>query len=131
GEYVEGIARIVAVRAERRDQHRAVDPDLVHCRHHLVAGDLRRPLESADPGAARVVAFIGVNLAIEYRHSFRPSRSRYRAAAMSRFGRSQVKREIEPRCSRIGTWKPMSWWSGLVPRGLPPQSPPTISAPRS
>jgi hypothetical protein len=38
-----------------------------------------------------VVAFIGVNLGIEYRHRFRPSRWRYRSAAMWRFAARGVK----------------------------------------
>jgi hypothetical protein len=87
-EDLKGIAGVTAIHAERRDQYGTVDADRVHRGHHLVAGDLRRPVQCADPGAARVVAFIGVNLGIEYRHSFRPSRWRYRAAAMSRFVQS-------------------------------------------
>jgi hypothetical protein len=45
-------------------QNRAVDADSVHGCHHLVAGDLRRPGESADPGSTRMVAFIGVHLSV-------------------------------------------------------------------
>src|SRR4029077_15406245 len=110
-EDLNGVARVVAVHAEWRHQHGSVDPDVVHRSHHLVAGDLGRPLQRADPRTARVIAFISVNLAIEYRHSLRPSRWRYRSPAMSRFARSRVKREIEPQGSRIGTGKPMSSWS--------------------
>jgi hypothetical protein len=61
---LKGIAGVVAVHAERRDQHGAVDTDRVHSGHHLIAGDLSRPIESADPRAAWVVAFVGVNLGI-------------------------------------------------------------------
>jgi hypothetical protein len=59
-----GVAGVVAIHAERRHQNRAVDADGVHGCHHLVAGDLRRPVESADPGAARTIAFIGVHLSV-------------------------------------------------------------------
>ena len=48
--------------------YRAVDADGVHGRYQLVAGDLRRSVESADPRAAGVIAFVGVNLGIQYRH---------------------------------------------------------------
>jgi hypothetical protein len=42
---------------------RAVDADGIHGGRHLIAGNLRR-LWSADPTAARMVAFVGVNLSI-------------------------------------------------------------------
>ena len=58
------IARVIAIHAKRRDQHRAVDPDRIHRGHHLVAGHLRRTIESPDPRAARVVAFVGMDLGI-------------------------------------------------------------------
>jgi hypothetical protein len=70
---LEGVAGVVAVHAEGRDQYGAVDADRVDCGHHLVAGDLCRPVERAHPRAARVVAFIGVNLGVQYRHGFRHS----------------------------------------------------------
>ncbi len=59
-----GIAGILAVHAERRHPHRAVDADGVHRRRHLVAGDFGRVLEGAGPKAGRAVAFLGVNLGI-------------------------------------------------------------------
>ena len=59
-----GVAGVVAVHAERRDQYRAVDADGVHGRHHLVAGNLGRAVEGADPRPARVVALVGVNLGV-------------------------------------------------------------------
>ena len=49
---------------ETNTEYRAVGADGVHGGHHLGAGNLRRPVERADPGAARVVAFVGVNLGI-------------------------------------------------------------------
>ena len=70
---LERIARVETVHAERRDQDRAIDAGGIHRGHHLVAGDLRRPVESADPGAAGVVAFVGVNLCIQYRHDLKSS----------------------------------------------------------
>ena len=60
-----GIAGVIAIHAERRDQHGAVDADRVHRGRHLVAGNLRWPVERGGPGAARVVAFVGVNLGID------------------------------------------------------------------
>jgi hypothetical protein len=54
-------------------RHATVDADGVHGRHHLIAGNLRRPVERAGPRAARVVAFVGVNLGIERRHDLHPS----------------------------------------------------------
>ena len=58
------IARVVAIHAKGRDQHGAVDPDRIHRGHHLVAGHLRRTIESPDPRAARVVALVGMDLGI-------------------------------------------------------------------
>ena len=49
-------------------QNRAVDADRVHGCHHLVAGNLRRPSESAHPRTARVVVFVGVHLSIDRQH---------------------------------------------------------------
>src|SRR5205823_12736682 len=62
------IAGVVAVHGEGPDQHRAVHPDSVHRGHHGVARDLRRAGQDAGPGAARMVAFIGVHLRIDYHH---------------------------------------------------------------
>src|SRR6516165_9301538 len=67
------VTGVVAIHAERRNQYRAINPDLVHGSHHLVAGDLSRPVEGPDPRAARVVAFVGVNLGIQCWHDFQPS----------------------------------------------------------
>src|SRR5260370_11940593 len=65
---VKRVAGVVAIHAEGRPQHGAVDTDRVHGGHHLVAGNLRRTVEDAGPGASRVVAFVGVNLGIQCRH---------------------------------------------------------------
>jgi hypothetical protein len=69
---LEGIARVITVHAEWRDQYGAVDSDGVHGRDHLIAGNLGRPVKSADPRSTGVVAFVGVNLGIQYRHGFYP-----------------------------------------------------------
>jgi len=65
---LERIAGVVAVHREGRDQHRAVHPNGVHRGHHGVARDLRRAGQDAGPGAARMVAFIGVHLRIYDHH---------------------------------------------------------------
>ena len=75
GVHLERVAGVVAVQGERRDQDRAVDPDRVHGRDHLIARDLRRALQDADPGTARVVAFVGVDLRVDRRHASICSRS--------------------------------------------------------
>ena len=72
---LEGVARIVAVHAERRDQQRTVHADGIHGSHHVVARDLRRPAENAGPGSARVVAFVGVHLGIYCQHGFPRART--------------------------------------------------------
>jgi hypothetical protein len=45
-----------------------VDTDGVHGSHHIVTRDLWRAGENGSPGAARVVAFVGVNLSIYCHH---------------------------------------------------------------
>jgi hypothetical protein len=67
--HFEDVARVVTVHRERRHQHRAVDPDRIHCSHHLVARHLLRPDQSASPWPARMVALIGVHLGVDYRPS--------------------------------------------------------------
>jgi hypothetical protein len=64
GVNLEGVAGVVAVHAEWGDQYRAVDTNGIHSGHHLVAGNLRGPVKGADPGPARVVAFVSVNLGV-------------------------------------------------------------------
>ena len=68
------VAGVVAIHGERRDQHRAVDADRIHRGHHVVAGDLGRTVENADPRPARMVAFIGVHLGIDVGMTSNPSR---------------------------------------------------------
>src|SRR6266446_1096275 len=65
---LERIAGVVAVHRKGRDQHRAVHPNGVHRRHHIVARDLRRAGQDTGPGTAWMVAFIGMYLRIYYHH---------------------------------------------------------------
>ena len=44
---------------------RAVDADLVHGGHHLVARHLLGAVQDADPGAARMIALIAVDLRVD------------------------------------------------------------------
>lgn len=60
----DGVAGVVAIHREGRDQQRAVDPDAIHCSHHVIPGDLRRAVENGSPGPPRVVAFVGMHLGI-------------------------------------------------------------------
>ena len=59
------IAGVVAVHGKGRDEDRAIDADLVHRRHHLVAGDVSRPVRNRVPGPLRRVGLIGMNLGID------------------------------------------------------------------
>jgi hypothetical protein len=70
--YVERIAAVEAVHRIGRDEQRAINPDLVHRGDHLIAGDLRRPVKAADPGAAGMIAFVSVHLGIDRRHRLVP-----------------------------------------------------------
>jgi hypothetical protein len=70
--HLEGIGGVVAVHGKRRHQQRAVNTDGVHGSHHVVTCDVWRAGENGGPGAARVVAFVGVHLSI-YGHHDRTS----------------------------------------------------------
>ena len=63
--HFECIARVVAIHAVRRDQERAVHADLVHGRHHVVAGDFVGAVQEAEPRASGAVPLVGVNLGID------------------------------------------------------------------
>jgi hypothetical protein len=63
-----GVAGVIAIHRKRRDQDLGVDADGVHRGHDLVAGLLRRSIESAGPGAPRMIALIGVDLSVDRRH---------------------------------------------------------------
>ena len=59
------IARVVAVHREGRHDDCAIDPHSIHGRHHLVAGDMRRPeARYVVPGPRQRVRFVSVNLRI-------------------------------------------------------------------
>ena len=83
-----GVAAVVLVHRKRRDEDRAVDADLVHRRHHLVAGDVRRPVRDPKPGSLRGVCLIGVDLGIDDHSGSRLSFG-MPAAQQRRPGRSQ------------------------------------------
>ena len=72
---LEGVASIVAVHREGRNQQSPVDADCVHRRHHIVAGDLIRTLQEpaardAQDGYARrhvlVQSIVRVRVAIVF-----------------------------------------------------------------
>src|ERR1041385_2411622 len=62
------VARVVAVHRKGRDEDRAVDADLVHRRHHFVAGDVSRPVRHGGPRPRRRVRLIGMDLGIDDHH---------------------------------------------------------------
>src|SRR3954454_24430715 len=62
---LEDVAGIVLVHRERRDQHRTIDTDRIHCRDHLIAGHLVRPDQDTSPRPFRAVAFIAVHLGVD------------------------------------------------------------------
>jgi hypothetical protein len=64
----QGVARVIAIHGKRRDQQRTVDTDGVHRSHHVVTRDLGRTMQKTNPGPARVIAFIRVNLGIDCEH---------------------------------------------------------------
>ena len=68
------VACVVAVHGEYRGQQAAIDTDGVHGLHHVGARDLRRPGQNLGPGAARMIAFVAVNLGINRHHEIRPPR---------------------------------------------------------
>ena len=66
--YFHRVTRVVAVHGKGGDEDRAVDPHLVHRRHHLITGDVVGPVRHAVPGPLRGVRFVSVNLGIDDRH---------------------------------------------------------------
>ena len=73
---LKSIAGVVAVQGKGRDEYGSVNPHGIHCRHHIVAGNLLRSLEVSSPGAFRCVSQIGMHLAVDgqilSRHYFFP-----------------------------------------------------------
>jgi hypothetical protein len=90
--YLDGVAGVVAVRHERRDQQCAIDTDRVHRRHHVVAGDLLRAGLNRGPGPARMIAFVGVHLGVDCWHSYSllPGRCRSASSGYRRRSRHPV-----------------------------------------
>ena len=66
--HVHGVAGVIAVHRKRGDEDRAVDADLVHRRHHLVAGDVIGPVRHGVPRPFRRVCLIGMDLGIDNGH---------------------------------------------------------------
>ena len=66
------IAGVILVHGEGGDEDRAVDADLVHRRHHLVASHVIGPVRHAVPGPLRRVRLIDVDLGINDRHRGAP-----------------------------------------------------------
>jgi hypothetical protein len=66
--HVHRIAGVVAVHGKGGDEDRAVDADLVHCRHHLVTRDVIGPVRHCVPGSLWGVRLIGMDLRIDNRH---------------------------------------------------------------
>src|SRR5262245_2060208 len=62
------IAGVVAVQGKGGDEDRAVDADLVHCRHHLVTRGVIRPVRHIVPGSLLGVCLIGMDLGIDDGH---------------------------------------------------------------
>jgi len=66
--HLDRIAGVVLVHRERRNVDRAVDADLTHRRHHLIPGDVRRPVRHPEPRPLRRVRRVGVDLGIDDCH---------------------------------------------------------------
>src|SRR5262249_32866151 len=59
------IAGVVAVHGKGGDEDRAVDPDLVHRRHHLVTRNVIGPVRHTVPGSVRRVRLLGVDVRLD------------------------------------------------------------------
>src|SRR5579872_3515858 len=70
--FIECVAWVIGVHRERRDQHRAVDANLVHRRDHLVTRDFRRSMQRALPRPAGMIALVGMHLDVDDRHGGPP-----------------------------------------------------------
>ena len=79
------VARIVAVHGEHRGQQPAIDTDGIHGLHHVLARDLRWPGQNLGPRAARMIAFVAVNLGIDCHHEIRPPRPLSFSKGLSHF----------------------------------------------
>ena len=99
------IAGVVVVHRKGGDEDRAVDADLVHRRHHLVAGDVIGPVRHAVPGPLRRVRLIGMDLGIDDRH-------RGNSSVLREFGCHS--RSVS-RAPRLGT--PNAGWGERVEKG--------------
>ena len=87
------IAGVVLVHRDRRDIDRAVDADLIHRRHHLVAGDVSGPVfRNAVPRPLRRVRGIGVDLGID---DYGRPRGGIRSAHQRRSSRGERRRDLQ------------------------------------
>ena len=66
GVNLECVGCVVLIHGERGDEDCAVDADCVHCRDHVVAGDFVRAFQVAVPWAFGTIAFVGVDLDVDY-----------------------------------------------------------------
>src|SRR5215472_5875133 len=66
--YLDRIARVVAVEGKGGDEDRAVDAELVHCRHRLLTGRGGGPVRHIVPGPLRGLRLVGVDLRIDDGH---------------------------------------------------------------
>jgi hypothetical protein len=81
----ERVARIVAVHGEYRGQQPAIDADGIHGLYHVGARDFRRAGENLGPWAARMIAFVAMNLGIYRHHEIRPPRPLSFSKGLSHF----------------------------------------------
>jgi hypothetical protein len=81
GHRIRSMIQVTSDHRRMRSAPSSAVADGLHSRHHLVAGDLRRSVESADPRAAGMIAFVGVNLGIQYRHDVLHGTECYAASA--------------------------------------------------
>src|SRR3954468_7112706 len=63
--HLDSIAGVIAIHREGRNEDRTINSDLVHRRHHLVAGDVVRPVRNGVPGPLEGVRLIGVDLGVD------------------------------------------------------------------
>ena len=69
---LERVARVEAIHGIGRDQQRPIDAHGIHRGHHVVARDLRRPVEMTGPGTAGMVALVAMDLGVDDRHEALP-----------------------------------------------------------
>jgi len=68
------VGRVESVQGPGRHQDGAVDAHGVHGRHHVIAGDLGRPVEVRRPRPGRGVGFVAVDLGVDDHQAVAPPR---------------------------------------------------------